>query len=188
MQPLSIEAIARWDSDAAKMLYEHYYGALVSYALQFLKDKDAAEDTVQDTMAALWERKVVFSSVSVLKAYLYNTVRNRCLNQLRQLQTDSGRIQLLSSQFEEFKITDDGQEPVFSEEVYRQLFLMIDLMPPRQREVLLMVMKGHKNREIAEALNMAVETVRTNKKRAVAFLRERLDKDALLLLMSFLAQ
>ena len=84
MQPLTIEAIAKWDSGAAKMLYDHFYGALVSYALQFLKDMEAAEDTVQDTMAALWERKIDFTSVSVLKSYLYNTVRNRCLNHLRQ--------------------------------------------------------------------------------------------------------
>ena len=61
-------------------------------------------------------------------------------------------------------------------------------MPPRQREVLLMVMKGHKNKEIAGALDMAVETVRTYKKRAVAFLREQLDKDAFMLLVMLLAK
>lgn len=188
MQPLTIEAIAKWDSGAAKMLYDHFYGALVSYALQFLKDMEAAEDTVQDTMAALWERKIDFTSVSVLKSYLYNTVRNRCLNHLRQQQNGIGRAESLSKQFVEFKIADDGQESVFSEEVYRQLFLTIDQMPTRQREVLLMVMKGHKNKEIAGALDMAVETVRTYKKRAVAFLREQLDKDAFMLLVMLLAK
>ena len=49
-------------------------------------------------------------------------------------------------------------------------------------------MKGHKNKEIAGALDMAVETVRTYKKRAVAFLREQLDKDAFMLLVMLLAK
>ena len=59
-------------------------------------------------------------------------------------------------------------------------------MPPRQREVFLMVMEGKKNREIAQALDMAGETVRTNKKRAMAFLKKKLDNETLALLFVLL--
>lgn len=90
------------------------------------------------------------------------------------------------SEYEEYKLTENHEEQVFSEEVYRQLFLMIDQMPPRQREVFLMVMEGKKNREIAQALDMASETVRTNKKRAMAFLKKNLDNETLALLFVLL--
>ena len=63
---------------------------------------------------------------------------------------------------------------------------MIDQMPPRQREVFLMAMEGKKNKEISEALGIAIETVRTNKKRAMAFLKKNLDKEALGLLVVIL--
>ncbi len=185
MQQLSIDVITRWDADAATMLYEHFYGALVSYAMRFLPDKESAEDVVQDTMASLWEKKLVLPNTAALKAYLYNSVRNKCLNLIRQ-QKNERMVPHAVSEYEEYHIGEDDNEQVFSEEVYRQLFLMIDQMPPRQREVFLMVMEGKKNREIAQALDIASETVRTNKKRAMAFLKKNLDKETLALLFVLL--
>lgn len=184
-QELTINVITRWDADAARMLYEHFYGALVSYGMRILQDRESAEDVVQDTMAALWERKTVLPNNAALKAYLYNTVRNKCLSLLRRQRSES-LDPLAMSKYEEFRVTDDGNEQFFPEEVYRQLFLMIDQMPPRQREVFLMAMEGKKNREISEALGIAIETVRTNKKRAMAFLKKNLGKEALGLLVAIL--
>lgn len=184
-QELTINVITRWDADAARMLYEHFYRALVSYGMRILQDRESAEDVVQDTMAALWERKTVLPNNAALKAYLYNTVRNKCLSLLRRQRSES-LDPLAMSKYEEFRITDDGNEQFFPEEVYRQLFLMIDQMPPRQREVFLMAMEGKKNKEISEALGIAIETVRTNKKRAMAFLKKNLDKEALGLLVAIL--
>ena len=185
MQQLSIDVITRWDADAATMLYEHFYGALVSYAMRFLQEKESAEDVVQDTIASLWEKKIDLPNNAALKAYLYNSVRNKCLNLIRQQHIKRETPHTIS-EGEEYKLTEDNDEQVFSEEVYRQLFLMIDQMPPRQREVFLMVMEGKKNREIAQALNMASETVRTNKKRAMAFLKKNLGKDTLAFLLILL--
>lgn len=184
-QELTINVITRWDADAARMLYEHFYGALVSYGMRILQDRESAEDVVQDTMAALWERKTVLPNNAALKAYLYNTVRNKCLSLLRRQRSES-LDPLAMSKYEEFRVTDDGNEQFFPEEVYRQLFLMIDQMPPRQREVFLMAMEGKKNKEISEALGIAIETVRTNKKRAMAFLKKNLGKEALGLLVAIL--
>ncbi len=184
-QELTINVITRWDADAARMLYEHFYGALVSYGMRILQDRESAEDVVQDTMAALWERKTVLPNNAALKAYLYNSVRNKCLSLLRRQRSES-LDPLAMSKYEEFRVTDDGNEQFFPEEVYRQLFLMIDQMPPRQREVFLMAMEGKKNKEISEALGIAIETVRTNKKRAMAFLKKNLGKEALGLLVAIL--
>lgn len=184
-QELTINVITRWDADAARMLYEHFYGALVSYGMRILQDRESAEDVVQDTMAALWEKKIILPNNAALKAYLYNSVRNKCLSLLRRQRSES-LDPLAMSKYEEFRVTDDGNEQFFPEEVYRQLFLMIDQMPPRQREVFLMAMEGKKNKEISEALGIAIETVRTNKKRAMAFLKKNLDKEALGLLVVIL--
>ena len=184
-QELTINVITRWDADAARMLYEHFYGALVSYGMRILQDRELAEDAVQDTMAALWEKRIILPNNAALKAYLYNSVRNKCINLIRQQKIKRVALHTIS-EYEEYKLTENHEEQVFSEEVYRQLFLMIDQMPPRQREVFLMVMEGKKNREIAQALDMASETVRTNKKRAMAFLKKKLDNETLALLFVLL--
>jgi RNA polymerase sigma-70 factor (ECF subfamily) len=80
-------------------------------------------------------------------------------------------------------ITDEGEEQFFPDEIYRRLLTMIDLLPTRQREVFLMHMDGARNKEIAEKLNISVNTVKIQKKRALATLRQKLNEQQLLLLM-----
>ena len=80
-------------------------------------------------------------------------------------------------------VTDEGEEQLFPEEIYRRLLTMIDSLPPRQREVFLMHMDGARNKEIAEKLNISVNTVKIQKKRALATLRQKLNEQQLLLLM-----
>ena len=120
-QELTINVITRWDADAARMLYEHFYGALVSYGMRILQDRELAEDAVQDTMAALWEKRIILPNNAALKAYLYNSVRNKCINLIRQQKIKRVALHTIS-EYEEYKLTENHEEQVFSEEVYRQLF------------------------------------------------------------------
>ena len=68
------------------------------------------------------------------------------------------------------------EESVNEEEIYRLLFELIDKLPLRCREIFLLYMEGKRNEEIAGMLSLSVETVKTQKKRAMAFIRENLDK------------
>ena len=72
------------------------------------------------------------------------------------------------------------------EEVYRQLFETIDALPERCREVFLMYMEGKKNEEVATALHVSIETVKTQKKRAMSILRKKLGGYQFLLLQLLL--
>ena len=74
------------------------------------------------------------------------------------------------------------EEAVNDEEIYRHLFKLIDELPPRCREIFLLYMEGKKNEEIAAMLQLSVETVKTQKKRAMAYIRDNLDKAVLLAL------
>ena len=79
-------------------------------------------------------------------------------------------------------LVDDMSDVFNKEEIYRQLFLAIDKLPPRQREVFLLCMEGKKNKEIAEQLQISAETVKMQKRRAIGRLREQLAPMALALL------
>ena len=50
-----------------------------------------------------------------------------------------------------------------------------------------MYMEGKTNKEIAEALGISTETVKTHKKRGMKFLRSRLDPGALSVLMAIIS-
>ena len=62
-------------------LFLHNYRPLCLFALHYLNDTDAAEDVVQECFATLWEKINSGNVVINRKAYLYMTVRNRCLDQ-----------------------------------------------------------------------------------------------------------
>ena len=58
------------------------------------------------------------------------------------------------------------------EEVFRLLFKQIDLLPERCREIFLLHLEGYDNDAIAKKLSLSIETVKTQKKRAMKTLRK----------------
>lgn len=181
MNTMSLDVVALNEGKdwAFHQLYTLYYRALVNFAMQIVGDRDDAEDIVQENITILATHPVMFTSEQAVSAWLYSTVRNRCLNHLKHKKVES----LYAEKQKELGYSAlPEDEAVFTEEVYRQLFATIDELPPRSREVLLKVIEGMRNSEIAEALGMSIETVKTHRKRGMAFLRQRLGKMALILL------
>ncbi len=171
-----------WDEKAIKMLYDRFYRALVAYGCQFV-EKEIAEDIVQETFSVVWERQPQFASTSQLSTYLYTTVHNMAFNHLRHQTVRNNYRQGIVDNLQEFMLVDDTTESFSKEEIYRQLFLAVDQLPPRQREVFLLCMEGKKNKDIAEQLQISAETVKVQKRRAINHLREELSAPALLCLL-----
>ena len=62
-------------------LFDRYYRPLVLFADEFLKDRSAAEDLVQDFFVKLWEDDYLLKvTASTLGSYLYSAVRNRAIS------------------------------------------------------------------------------------------------------------
>ena len=173
---ISIEQINKLDAAAFRLLYKNYYKALVCYA----------KDIVQELFSTIWEKKMLFRSLASFRAYLYNSVRNASLDYLKHKDVEGSYLQkMLDSHSTTFRMEEE-EEGFFSEEVYRQLLQTIDALPDRCREVFLMYMEGKKNEEIATALHVSLETVKTQKKRAMSFLRKKLGSYHFLLLQMLL--
>lgn len=184
---ISIEQINKLDATAFRLLYKSYYKALVCYALQMVEDSQSAEDIVQELFSTIWEKKMVFKSLVSFKAYLYNSVRNASLDYLKHRDVEDSYLQKMLDTHPAYGWMDDEEgDAFFSEEVYHQLFQTIDELPNRCREVFLLYMEGKKNEEIANALHVSLETVKTQKKRAMAVLRKKLSPYHFLLLQLIL--
>lgn len=182
----TIEQINRLNATTFHLLYKNYYKALVNYVMQIVNDFEVAEDITQDLFSTLWERKIVFKSITSFKVYLYNSVRNSSLDYLKHKNVESDYLQKVADMYQPYQFWENSEEDLWNEEVYRQLFHTIDDLPQRCREVFLMYMDGKTNEEISTALNVSIETVKTQKKRGMVFLRKRLNKNTLLLLQIFL--
>lgn len=163
--------------------YSNYYRALVQHGMRFVESQAVAEDIVQDIFTTVWFKAQSFSSITQLKVYLYNAVRNNCLEQLRHHNVEESYIEKVKVENPVYSFDDDDNEGAFGEEIYRRLFDAIEQLPGRQREILLMAMEGKPNRDIAKALDISTETVKTHKRRAKDILKHNLSPEAWLLLV-----
>ena len=153
-------------------LFRYNYRPLCMYALHYLQDTDLVEDVVQECFTTLWEKLEQGSQVANRRAYLYMTVRNRCLDHLRRkgIQTESLKP------YDTYGIIDDddAQERAQTE---ARMWTAIDSLPEKCREVFILSKRdGLKYEEIAEELNLSVNTVRNQISKALKVLKEGVHK------------
>lgn len=149
-------------------LFHYNYRPLCLYALHYLGNADSAEDVVQESFAALWEKLQEGVAISNRKAYLYMMVRNRCLDQLRRkgIPTESLKPYDTYGIIED----DDAQERSQTE---ARLWTAIDSLPEKCRQVFLMSKRdGLKYMEIADELGISENTVRNQISKALKILKD----------------
>ncbi len=170
--------ICQWNDKSMDALYSRYYKVMVAYAFPLLGRQDEAEDAVQDAFFNLWKKRPTFDTDAHLKSYLYSVVRNQAIDRRRKKNQLNG-----TGDFHD--IAEEAPHTFDSEEVYEMLFDAIDALPPRQRDIFLLIMEGKKNIEIAEVLNISLNSVKAQRQTGMKTLRSVLNDEssALLLLL-----
>jgi RNA polymerase sigma-70 factor (ECF subfamily) len=108
---------------------------MVAYAMQMVGGRNIAEDIVQETFYGSWKNKNTFKTIGMLKAYLFNAVRNESITYLRRQQVTHKHAIHVEQIYQEMQTDDNGDLVQHKEELYRQLFMALDEMPEKHREV-----------------------------------------------------
>mgnify|MGYP001386608263 FL=1 len=136
--------------------------------MHYLHDMALVEDIVQDCFAELWERLITEKEVSNVKAYLYMMVRNHCYDTLKRDNTI--HCDLSPSDLEDIISDEECEERSLIE---ARLWTAIDSLPERCREVFLLSKRdGLKYKEIADKLDISVNTVENQVSKALRILKE----------------
>ena len=149
-------------------LFRYNYRPLCLYALHYIQDVDLSEDIVQESYTTLWEKLQDGAHVLNRKSYLYMMVRNRCMDHLRKkgIPTESLKP------YDTYGIIDDDDAQGRSQ-TEAKLWTAIDSLPEKCREVFILSKRdGLKYEEIAEELNLSVNTVRNQISKALKVLKE----------------
>lgn len=159
-------------------IFQKYYHPLFLYSLKFVKHEDDAQDIIQEVFAGVWENKKYNLESGHLKSYLFNAVRNGCLNYLKHQAVVwkylEGEHFLKMGEIEFYK---SGETSIIEKEGLIKIDSAIDSLSYKYKEVIqLSRFEGLKNREIAEKLGIPVRTVETRLFRALSNLRNLLSE------------
>ena len=158
---------------AFKALFGEHYKGMYSYACIILKDEEEAEEIVQNIFVRIWEKQTAIRIETSLKAYLYRTVYNDCMNHIKH------RAVVLKFQKEKTHVmkneTGSAEEKITSTELNEQLSNALHELPEQCRTVFqLSRFEDLKYREIAMQLNISEKTVENQMGKALKLLRMKL--------------
>lgn len=163
-----IEAACGGDTEAIEQMLIQYQPTVTNFARKYCATPEDVEDAVQET---LWIASRKIGSLRVASAFfswLFRVVRHQC-------------YRLLRVQRRETDIDDATEQESLSDNPERYLALQQDVviaiahLPFQQRQVLIMRdIEGQSTAEVAEALAISIETVKSRLHRARAELRHRL--------------
>ncbi|HEY7591568.1 MAG TPA: sigma-70 family RNA polymerase sigma factor [Actinophytocola sp.] len=157
-------------TDAAPLvaLLERQWMPLVRLAALLVNDADAAPDIVQDCYEAVWRLQPRVEDADHFAAYLRKAVLNRARSRLRRLRT----VRRFLAQHRPDDDEPPADRPVLAAERHRELLTRVDLLPARQREVIILRYYCELSEaETAEAIGVSVGTVKSSAHRALATLR-----------------
>lgn len=142
---------------------------LFRMAKSILGDADEAKDAVQDLMLQLWEKQGTLDRVENIPAFVYRSLRNRCLDLLRKRKdTVSEMPDCISEAPDPYQATEDR-------DALRVVQSWIDTLPELQRTVLrLRDVDGMEIDEIVAIMEISSNAVRVNLSRARQKMREYL--------------
>lgn len=153
------------EESAFEVLFKKYSAYMLVFARRFVPE-EYVSDIVQDIFLQVWNRRSEFADAGSVKSYLFISVKNQCLNVLRQEDVKSRYLQSLTDE--------DFEDHILDVEVYTLLYKAISELPVNYRTVIEMSLNGEHLEEIARSMETTVDAVKAYKKRGKEMLRKKL--------------
>jgi RNA polymerase sigma-70 factor (ECF subfamily) len=169
------QSIKSGDEKALEMLFKEYYQPLCRYANSYLEDPDDAEEVVQNCFIKLWEKRENINIQSSVKSYLYQIIRNACLNEIKHQQVKKNYGDMVSQQGEQHSEASD--QTTLRGELEEKIAVALQSLPQQCRLIFTMSrFEELKYQEIADQLNLSIKTVENQMGKALKLMRAQLQE------------
>jgi RNA polymerase sigma-70 factor (family 1) len=176
------------DLNALEALFREHYHFLCTSAYYVTGDEEAARDVVQEFFYYCWKKRDELVVVNSFKNYAFRAVKNGSLNYLKYEKRNMPDPDLLF----EGMMTDDFADREgwqLEEERNKALWAAIDNLPQQRRLIFLLSNKNELTyAQIADQLDISVNTVKTQIRLAYQYLRRECRWLILLMVLLFFSK
>ncbi|MDN3665165.1 RNA polymerase sigma-70 factor [Algibacter miyuki] len=167
-----------------KNIFQILYKPLCLFSNTYVESLEASKDIVQDVFIKIWEDKVEFQSEACIKSYLYTAVKNKSLDYLKSKRYKSTDY-FSSKKMEDLKTDAFFMREVVVLETSVIIEKAINTLPNKCAQIIRLSAKNFTNPEIADRLNISINTVKAQKKIAYKRLKPLLKEHFILIAVFF---
>lgn len=165
-----ILACKKGDRQAQKQLYESFGPKFLSICKRYMRTSEDAEDALVQGFYKVFSKMDQYTGGGSFEGWMRRIMVNECLMLLRKKNNFTMQVEINNIEIE---------NPVTIEDriAYEELLKVLDLLPTGYRTVFnLYVIEGYKHREIADILNISINTSKSQLILAKRRLREIIKK------------
>lgn len=164
------EKIKSGDESAFNQLFDEFYIVLCLFCCTYTSDMDKARSLVQQVFVDLWIKSEKLNITKSIKSYLYNAVKNKSIDYLRQQKN----ISQITPEIEFINET-PFQDLIQEAEISERINTSINQLPEKCREIFILCRIDElKYNQVAKKLNISVKTVEMQMSIALKKLRVKL--------------
>lgn len=177
-------AYSNLDKKLFEQLFRQHFNDLCNFARSYVHDDDTAKEITQNVFINLWQNKKNIDSAKSVKSYLFTSVRNRCLNHIRD--NKKFRSNILDVEISDYDTAYESDALSVSE-LETKISSALDKLPERCKQVFMLNrFEDLKYKEVAEKLGISVKTVEVQMSKALKILREELKDYIYILILLYL--
>lgn len=153
-----------------RCFFECNYSPIVAFAYKFVLDIALSKDIAQECFLNIWNSNIDFKDKNLAKKYLFTIAKNVSLNHLKHKKV------IIENVVDYNNVDNSSWELIIRNEVYSKVYEAVNTLPERSKQVINNILIGMSDKEIAEVMNISINTVRTLKKLAYKKLKAYFNK------------
>ncbi|MCD8538789.1 MAG: sigma-70 family RNA polymerase sigma factor [Leadbetterella sp.] len=159
----------RMSGEEFRKLYDRYYRPGIAFLVSIIKNREDAENMLQDVFLKIWLRKDRLAFDARLQGYIFASLRNIAFDFLKKLEREEQMKRIFMEQMTE-------EESVTDEPGFAPLTRAVEKLSEKRKMILRMnIEEGKSYQEIAEIMRISKNTVKNQLIKAKQHLKNTLE-------------
>lgn len=175
-----IKRIIKGDCSSFEEIYNIYSDRLFYFAQNYLGNKEASEEIVQEIFVKIWEIRKSLDPEKSFSSFLFTITKNTIFNKLKKRKHEKVYAEHLKNHLE--TTYNKTEIDIYLNETKQIIDTAVSLMPPQRQKIFILSREnGLSYKEIAQQLNIGEKTIETHIRLALKNVRKALSSAEIIL-------